>query len=319
MKPIWTQRIKFGAILLVTGIFVLTACASAAQRSPIESPAEPAYPAGAALAPAPTSLASESSDDGTQSVIPQDQTRLVIKNANLTVIVPDPTVSMGNITRLAEELGGFVVTANMYKQTLSNGMEVPRASIAIRVPSEKFNQALDSIRAESDQTPDSETISSQDVTSEYVDLKSRLRNLEAAEGELTRIMEDANRTEDVLSVYNQLVSIREQIEVIKGQMKYYEQSAAMSLISVELVADKAIQPIEIGGWKPAGVVKEAIEALVRAMQGLVNALIWIVLFLLPILLVLFVIFVLPPVLIIRAWMKRRKNRKPQEPTDNPAL
>jgi len=284
----------------------------------MENPAQPGYPAaGVGLAPAPTTLAYTSNEGEIQDFSSEEQIQLVIKNANLTIVVPDPTVSMSNITELAEKLGGFVVTANMYKQTLSNGMQVPRASISIRVPSEKFNQALDSIRGESKQAPDNETISSQDVTSEYVDLKSRLKNLEAAEVELTRIMEDAHRTEDVLSVYNQLVSIREQIEVIKGQMKYYEQSAAMSLISVELIADKAIQPIEIGGWKPAGVVKEAIEALVRAMQGLVNALIWIVLFLLPILLVLFVIFVLPPALIIRAWMKQRKNRKQQEQTDKP--
>lgn len=246
------------------------------------------------------------------------QERLVIKDVNLTLIVPDPSISMNNITDLAEELGGFVVTANMYKQKLSNGVEVPRASITIRVPSAKLNQALDKIRAESAQAPENETISSQDVTNEYVDLQSRLKNLEAAEKELTRIMEDAHRTEDVLSVYSQLVSIREQIEVIKGQIKYYEQSAAMSAVAVELIADKAIQPIEIGGWKPAGVVKDAIEALIRAMQGLVNVLIWIVLYILPILLVLVLIFVVPPVLIILAWLRRRKARKQAEQPDKPA-
>jgi hypothetical protein len=92
------------------------------------------------------------------------------------------------------------------------------------------------------------------VTSEYTDLESRLGNLEAAEEQLTRIMESAVKTEDVLNVYNQLVQTREQIEVIKGQMKYYEQSAAMSAVSVELIPNEAVQPLSIGGWQPVGVV-----------------------------------------------------------------
>lgn len=323
MKHVWKQRLVSLAIMLAIGVLLLSACAAAAQRPPSEKsffeggaiyPAPPA----ATEAPALSAPSYEMSGDLAQGGALPAQERLVIKDVNLTLIVPDPSISMNNITDLAEELGGFVVTANMYKQKLSNGVEVPRASITIRVPSAKLNQALDKIRAESAQAPENETISSQDVTNEYVDLQSRLKNLEAAEKELTRIMEDAHRTEDVLSVYSQLVSIREQIEVIKGQIKYYEQSAAMSAVAVELIADKAIQPIEIGGWKPAGVVKDAIEALIRAMQGLVNVLIWIVLYILPILLVLVLIFVVPPVLIIRAWLKRRKARKQAEQPDKPA-
>jgi hypothetical protein len=139
-----------------------------------------------------------------------------------------------------------------------------------------------------------------------------LKNLEAAEVELTRIMQEARRTEDVLSVYNQLVSIREQIEVIKGQIKYFEQSAAMSSISAELIADEAVQPIEIGGWKPEGVVKDAVEALADALQFVVSAAIWVVIFLLPVLVVLFIVFVLPIILIIRAIRKRRAKRKTLE-------
>ena len=317
MKHVWKQRLVSLAIMLAIGILLLSACAAAAQRPPSEKSLYPAPPA-ATEAPALSAPSYEMSGDLEPGGALPAQERLVIKDVNLTLIVPDPSISMNNITDLAEELGGFVVTANMYKQKLSNGVEVPRASITIRVPSAKLNQALDKIRAESAQAPENETISSQDVTNEYVDLQSRLKNLEAAEKELTRIMEDAHRTEDVLSVYSQLVSIREQIEVIKGQIKYYEQSAAMSAVAVELIADKAIQPIEIGGWKPAGVVKDAIEALIRAMQGLVNVLIWIVLYILPILLVLVLIFVVPPVLIILAWLRRRKARKQAEQPDKPA-
>lgn len=234
--------------------------------------------------------------------------RIVIQNGNITIVVADPAQSMETIKQMAKEMGGFVVSADLRNATLSNGSEVPRASITIRVPSEQIDEALRRIKAESSQPAVSETINSQDVTSEYVDLQSRLKNLEAAETELQKIMEEASRTEDVLAVYNQLVQIREQIETVKGQIKYYEQSAALSAISVELIVDEAIQPLQIGGWQPQGVAKNAVEALLKTFQGLSYILIWLVIYVLPILLVLFIIFGLPPLLLIR-YLRRRSARK----------
>jgi Domain of unknown function (DUF4349) len=250
--------------------------------------------------------------------------RLVIKDADLTLVVTDPAESMDRISAMADEMGGFVVTANLYQQQLDSGVEVPRADITIRVPAERLSEALARIRKESDQLPRNETLNSQDVTKEYTDLQSRLRNLEDAEAQLRDIMESATKTEDVLAVYNQLVQTREQIEVIKGQIQYYEQSAALSAISTSLIANEAAKPLTIGGWQPGGVAKNAIQSLISAFKNIVNAAIWVILFVLPVLLLLFGIFVLPAYLILRAWRRRRKAQKqaqaptkPDEP-DQPA-
>ena len=234
---------------------------------------------------------------------------IVIKNAFLWLAVDDPTKSMDNITKMAEEMGGFVVSASMLQVTLDNGSQVPQVSITIRVPAERLYDALSRIKAETAQPVIREDISSQDVTKEYTDLQSRLGNLQAAESQLKEIMASATKTEDVLNVYNQLKQVQEQIEVIKGQIKYYDDSAALSLISVELKANKAVQqPLTIGGWQPAGVAKSALQALIVTLKFLVNALIWIVLLVAPVL----VIVLLLPFLIIRSIVvylrKRRKAR-----------
>jgi hypothetical protein len=91
----------------------------------------------------------------------------------------------------------------------------------------------------------------------------------------------------VLSVYNQLVQVQERIEVIKGQMKYYEQSAAMSSISIYIQANEAVQPLQIGNWQPVGVAKKAIQALINTLKALADILIWIALYILPVALILF--------------------------------
>ncbi|MEA3441060.1 MAG: DUF4349 domain-containing protein [Chloroflexota bacterium] len=240
----------------------------------------------------------------------QEGERLVIKDADLSIVVSDPSSSLDEIAKLADDMGGFVVTANLFHTETSDGVRVPEGMITIRVPAERLNEALAEIKAQSDRDPISESISSQDVTQDYVDLQSRLRNLEAAEEKLIQIMEEARKTEDVLSVYNELVRVQEEIELIKGRMKYLEQSAALSSISTHLLADEAVQPLTIGGWEPVGVAKSAVQALINALKFLVNAGLWVLIFVLPIVLILFVVIFLP----IR-WLVRRV-RKPKTEHDS---
>ena len=234
--------------------------------------------------------------------------RLVIKNATLSIAVNDPLKSMDTISHMAEALGGFVVTADMYQQSLSNGVQVPQVSMTIRVPVERLDEALTTIKKETDQPIISENESSQDVTAEYTDLNSRLINLQAAEKQLQEIMASATKTEDVLSVYSQLVSVREQIELIKGQMKYYEQSAALSSISIQLIPNAAVQPISIAGWQPKGVAKQALQSLINALQSLASFGIRLAILYIPILLIIFV----PIALVIWGIVSLvRKIRRPK--------
>jgi hypothetical protein len=237
-----------------------------------------------------------------------DIERLVIKNADLSIVVDDPAASLDRVGRMADEMGGFIVSANLSHEQLESGIEVPVAVITIRVPAEKLNEALEQIRQESDQEPVYENIGSQDVTREYTDLQSRLRNLESAEAQLQNIMDSATKTEDVLAVYNELVQVREQIEVIKGEIQYYEQSSALSAITVNFIANEAFQPLTIGGWQPGGVAKQAIQALISAFKSIVNAAIWIALFILPTLALIGIVFVLPAYLLWRVWRRRRAAR-----------
>ena len=303
----------FKKILILLSIFplLLAACApAAAPEAGVDSILSEEGASAPMEAPASDMTA------GYESGQAPAADRIVIKNGHLEIVVEKPEESLDRISQLAEEFGGYVVNANLYQSYLENGQEVPRASITIRVLADKMDEAIARIEAESDRLPQSKTIDSQDVTSEYTDLESRLRNLEAAEAQLVEIMENANRTEDVLAVHNQLIQVREQIEVIKGQMKYYEESARLSSISVELIANQAVQPITSGGWEPVGVIKDAIQALINGMQVIFKIAIYLILAVLPILLVI----VLPIYLIVRgviSWRRRRKNKQISDNAENP--
>ena len=87
--------------------------------------------------------------------------------------------------------------------------------------------------------------------------------------------------EDVLAIYLQVQSVQTEIEVLKGQIQYYEESAALSAISVRLIAEESTQPIEVGPWSLEGAAKEAIQDLIFFIQNFAEFLIRFVLYTLP--------------------------------------
>src|SRR6266498_2106945 len=123
--------------------------------------------------------------------------------------------------------------------------------------------------------------SGQDVTNIYVDLQAQLKAKEAADKKLLEIMDQATKAEDVLAIYMQVQIVETEIEQLKGQIKYYEESAALSSVSVRLIAEEGVQPIEVGPWKPEGAAKNAVEDLIRFVQRFSEFLIRFVIFTLP--------------------------------------
>lgn len=317
------NRIGLSLVILA---FLLSGC-SAPARS-MEAPYEPKAVESSVVPAAPLAVAPMQADaanfetagsGANESAVDQ----MIMQNATIAIAVADPAKSMDAIIKMAEEMKGSVANSNIYKTRNENGLELPEAHLTIRVPADRMTEAMERIKAQvPDPTTDvlSETRTGQNVTKEYTDLKSRLKNLEDAEAQLREIMASATRTEDVMSVFNQLTQVREQIEVIKGQMKYYEESTAMSSIEITVKSKSAIAPLSIGGWQPAGVARDAIQSLINALKFFANAAIWIVLFLLPVLIILFI-----PVwlafLIIRAIVRRGRAKKEaakakEEPSKN---
>jgi hypothetical protein len=307
------MKTKSLVLIGIVSIGMLASCAmmpvsssiskGAAEDRAVESFEMPMAPEMMEAAPAMEESGGSAFDTNAQST-----ERIVIRNASLSIVVEDPTGAVTTITRMAEGMDGFVVSSNLYKTTTSSGLEVPNANIMVRVPADQLEEALEQIKGlVGDAKVDilNEEISGQDVTSEVTDLESRLRNLKAAEEQLLEIMENAAESEDVIAIFRELTSVRGEIEVIEGQIKYYRESARLSAISVYLQAKAAIEPITIGGWQPGVEAQRALQALVEGGKYIVNALIWLVLFALPIL----AVIVLPIYLVIRAIRKRQMKKK----------
>jgi len=302
-------------VILVIASFALAGCGvGAAAPKSAPQPFELPMATQVAAAPAaPRAAAGESFSYGdsanlaVQSQSPVSADRLVIQNADLAIVVADVNARVKAIQDMATSMGGFVVSANIYQVQANDGTKVPQAQIVVRVPQAKLNDALDLIKLNTVEVKN-ETRSGQDVTDQYVDLQSRLTAKQAAEDQLLKIMQNATKTQDVLDVYAQLQQVQSDIEVLKGQIKYMEQSAALSAISVSIIAEATVKPIQVGGWKPVGVARDAIQSLVDFEQGFANFLIVAVLFILPMLITIGIPLVLA--FFILRWILR-KTRRPR--------
>ena len=153
---------------------------------------------------------------------------MIVRTGDLSMVVTDITKTISQITQLANNNNGYVVLANQTSTDKSIS-----ADISIHIPAAQFESTMSALRAMAVKVT-SENVSASDVSQEYTDLSSKLRNLETAEAQLTQIMQKAEKVDDVLAVENQLIATQGDIEVTKGRMQYLEQTTAMSLITINL-------------------------------------------------------------------------------------
>jgi uncharacterized protein YihD (DUF1040 family) len=300
-----TKSVLIGIVILA---LALSGCASRSQTANnlrsggVEDYAMKAAPMVEPMAPMLESYAESAGSPGIAAA-GVESVQMIMMNASLSIAVDDPAATLSDVQKLAKGMGGYTVSSNLYKSYTSSGVEVPQANLIIRVPAERLDEAMQKIK---DMTGDpkkytlNESISGQDVTKEYTDLKSRLRNLEEADAKLSEFYENATNTEDALSIYSQKMQVTEQIEIIKGQIKYYDESVSTSSITLQIQSKETIAPITVAGWQPSGVARDALQALLDFGKGLVNFLIWLVILVVPIVL----LFGLPIFFLVR-WLKRR--------------
>lgn len=154
--------------------------------------------------------------------------RKIIRNAEITLEVENPRDVQSRVGAIAEGLGGFVVTSEIAQYGGS-----PRVSITMRVPAERFAEAMEALRASGSQVL-GEKMTGQDVTEEYIDLQARIRTKQALEVQFLEIMKQARSVSDALQVQEQISEVRGEIERLEGRRRFLENQSSLSTIKVTL-------------------------------------------------------------------------------------
>jgi hypothetical protein len=229
------------------------------------------------------------------SVAPvQSNNRLVIRDTTLSLLVKSVDETTKRIEDLAKTQGGYFVESN-----LNRPEEKETGTVAIRVPSEKREETLEDIKKMGVRVV-SELVVGEDVTDQYVDTQARLDTLLATKTKLQALLSQATSVNDILNVQRELDNLQYQIDQLKGEQKYLEQSSKLTKITVYLSTDELALPYAPDqAWRPSVVFKQAVRSLVLTARDGVNLIIWLAVYA-PLWL---------PVLIIIWWLKRRKHGK----------
>jgi hypothetical protein len=207
--------------------------AEAVQGAAAPGVAKRAVTAGGVGQPAPANVSGDSTDlpplgDG------------IARAADISVEVKRGRFDAGwaEVFRLAQRYGGQILSSSRGSplpvpvESTASSRTPASGEITMRVPADKFAAATNALRALG--TVRADNASSEDVTQEYVDLQSRLRNSRAERDVLLSLFNRARTISDTLSIQRRLSDVEGEIEKITGRINYLDTRTAFSSITLHL-------------------------------------------------------------------------------------
>ncbi|OMD37409.1 DUF4349 domain-containing protein [Paenibacillus sp. RS8] len=227
----------------------------------------------------------------------------LIYKANLNMEVEDYGKAQTEIRNLVTMANGYIIEFNENMSQYEQG-----GTFILKVPASGFSpflNKLEQVKHESLQR----SIQGQDVSEEYVDLESRLKAKQLMEAQYTEFMKKATKSTDLVAFANELGSIQETIEQIKGRMRYINQNVSFS--TVELRVYQTDESIAVKEKEEQGpLLERASDALKGSLNALSVMFQWIVVILagaLPILIG--VAIILAVVLVSRKNIRERREQQ----------
>ena len=150
--------------------------------------------------------------------------QLLIKTANITIIVESYEVARFKIDSLVKLYKGIVSSESLYNYDyqITNNLE-------IRIPSEKLDNILSDLIAIA-QKVEYQQIQSSDVTEDYIDISSRLKNQRAVERKFQSLLYRTDSIDEILKIESKLAEVRGQIESLEGRIKYLRNRVQLSSV-----------------------------------------------------------------------------------------
>jgi anti-sigma factor RsiW len=172
---------------------------------------------------------SEETGPAQPSVPPAAANRKLIRNANVELEVSKFEQAVEKITAFANEERGYIATSSSEKQ--ANGKL--RGQVVVKVVPENLDRFLQKIRGLGELK--NQTLGTEDITKAYFDTDSRLKNARVMEQRLIEMLKKkSDDINDLLQVEKELGRVREQIELMQGELKYWDTQVQFATVTIQL-------------------------------------------------------------------------------------
>lgn len=269
---------KFSSIILMVFLLVATlvsGCAGIYEDSYSQKSAEYIVTEDYADSSARNAVMGEAGYDGDQGGASTTSVdRKTITTIDMTIQVDDAAAGIEEISMLAAASDGYVSSSYVYDSYYdsSSGKE---GYVTVRVPESEYPSFLEDVSGLGEVT--SKSVNSQDVTEEYIDVSARLDNLERQETRLQEVLNMTETVDDVLAVEKELERVRGEIESLTGRLNYLDDRVEFSTITIRVTEPRPITR----SWG----IRDALSESVNGFISMVNALIILVGYLLPLVIV----------------------------------
>jgi hypothetical protein len=246
---------------------------------------------------APSSkIAAEQAMGGSNAAGPGVETK-IIKTGQVSIEVPQVPPALDEVRKITEANGGYISSSNVY--TSQNDRKT--GYVMIRIPAERFDPVMQEL------VPLGKVLSTSadrsDVTEQYVDLTIQNESYHNQLDNYYRLMDKAEKVEDIIAIQAQIDQITLSLNRIEGQLRYLNSQIDLSTISVNLQ-----EPEPVGGETTFSIVT-AINEGIAGFFGMISTIIVIILSVIPLIVIGLIVYV------IYRWYQKRKAAASPPPTE----
>lgn len=173
--------------------------------------------------------------------------RKIIRNAELRMTVASANGAQREAAKIAEQFGGYLVSSDASASASEDESEPGSVRVVLRVDAEKFDAALDAVRRLGKHVG-SESISSKDVTEEWVDLEARIKTQKKLEEQYLEIAKSASKVDDMLTVQKQLAEVRGEIEKLEGRKRFLDNQVSLSTITLSFDEERPLVSVTMSAF-----------------------------------------------------------------------
>jgi Domain of unknown function (DUF4349) len=192
---------------------------------------------GAAVSAQNFARAEEAGPTPAESPAPESANRKLIRNATVELEIVSFDNAVQKITAFANEEHGYIATTDSEKQ--ANGKL--RGQVVVKVLPENLDRFLQKIRSVGELK--NQTLGTEDVTKSYFDTDARLKNARVMEQRLIEMLKTkTGKVSDLLQVEKELGRVREEIEKMQGELKYWDSQVQFATVRIALAEKDMEEP-----------------------------------------------------------------------------
>ena len=154
---------------------------------------------------------------GADQSVGVEEGRKLIRTVSIKAETADLDAILADLDAQLATLGGYVQTKSVQNGRDSN---TRYATLTLRIPADKLDSFVGHVEQATNILYANEE--TEDVTLKYTATESRIRALEAEEARLLELVTQAGNLSDLLLLEQRLADVREELEVVKSQLKLYD-------------------------------------------------------------------------------------------------